>query len=163
MVQRQSHSEAGLLYTHRKRKFGVDDEPSPAPVDVDEHTKTLDFVELADQLIHNADAVEDGVDSEDEQAEMPLNQPSPVAVPPLTLTSCTSQHSKPKGILLKDLFSFMDPQAQSKLQFYWKAGLRNLKCETVILDSRQAGSDTSAPEMESQRTLVGNDGSMAHT
>ena len=127
------------------------------------HTKTLDFVELADQLIHDADAVEDGVNSEDEQAETPPNQPSLAAVPPLTLTSCTSQHLKPKGILLKDLFSFMDPQAQSKLQFYWKAGHRNLKCETVILDSRQAGSDTSAPEMESQQTSVGNDGSMAHT
>ena len=127
------------------------------------HTKTLDFVELADQLIHDADAVEDGVDSEDEQAETPPNQSSPAAVPPLTLTSCTSQHLKPKGILLKDLFSFMDPQAQSKLQFYWKAGHRNLECETVILDSWQAGSDTSAPEMESQQTSVGNDGSMAHT
>ena len=127
------------------------------------HTKTLDFVELADQLIHDADAVEDGVDSEDEQAETPPNQSSPADVPPLTLTSYTSQHLKPKGILLKDLFSFMDPQAQSKLQFYWKAGHRNLECETVILDSWQAGSDTSAPEMESQQTSVGNDGSMAHT
>ena len=127
------------------------------------HTKTLDFVELADQLIHDADAVEDGVDSEDEQAETPPNQPSPAAFPPLTLTSCTSQRSKPKGILLKDLFSFMDPQARSKLQFYWKAGLRNLERETVVLDSQQAGSDTSAPEMESQQTSVGNDGSMAHT
>ena len=36
MDQHQSHLEAGLLYTHRKHKFGVDDKPSPAPVDVNE-------------------------------------------------------------------------------------------------------------------------------
>ena len=76
---------------------------------------SLDFVGLANPLIHDANDVEDGVDSEDEKAKVPPNQPSPVAVPPPTLTSVQSQHSKPKGIPLKDLFSLKCNQRFSSI------------------------------------------------
>lgn len=161
MDRRQSHSEAGLLRARRKRKFGVDNEPSPTPTSLtpadfdSSHEDSLNFDALADQLIHDAGAQADGaIDSEDEQIEASESiqqTPHSLAVqvtPQPSSTSCRSQRSsKSKGIPLSSLFSFSDPCTHSRLQFYWTTGLRNLERETIVLDLQH---DTSAPETESQ-------------
>lgn len=146
---RREHEGAGLVASRKKRKLGLDDEPSdeavselPAP-EVDENDDSsdhLDFDMIAQSLIDSA-AAEDTQSDETEideitdvdGASLPSpGLPLPASSNAIHSTAPPSSHRRRAPVPIRtqiklvDLFDYSDDAVAAGLGFYWQGGLQGL-------------------------------------